>query len=131
MNRFSAILLAGAMAFGTAQLVSIGPAHAEGDAEKGAKLARQRCRTCHELEKEEAKPTGPHLIGVVGRTAGSTDYAKYSDGLKESGIVWDEEQLDAWLTNPKDVVKKTRMNFRLRKPEQRADVIAYLKTLTN
>lgn len=102
-----------------------------GDPEAGKAVARQ-CVACHNLDKPEAKPTGPSLLGVWGRKAGTSESyaAKYGAGIKESGIVWDNEEiLDKYLTNPQQVVKGSRMAFRLSDPKKRADVIAYLKTL--
>jgi cytochrome c len=102
-----------------------------GDPEAGKTVARQ-CVACHNLDKPEAKPTGPSLLGVWGRPAGTepTYAAKYGPGIKESGIVWDNEEiLDKYLENPQSVIKGSRMAFRLSDPKKRADVIAYLKTL--
>ena len=74
---------------------------------------------------------GPSLHGVFGRTAGTEEGFKYSDAMKESGIVWSEETLDVYLTKPKDMVPGTRMAFPGLKDEQdRADIIAYLKEAT-
>ena len=66
----------------------------------------------------------------MGRAAGSADgYKKYSDAMKSSGIVWNEETLDGYLEKPKAYLKGTRMAFAgLRKEEDRANVIAYLKS---
>ncbi len=99
------------------------------DLAKGEKLFK-RCKTCHSLE-EGKKKQGPHLAGLFGRTAGSVEGYKYSKAMKESGIVWDEENLDAYLTKPKDLVPKTKMNFPgLKKEQDRIDIIAYLKEAT-
>ncbi len=99
------------------------------DLAKGEKLFK-RCKTCHSLE-EGKKKVGPSLFGLFGRTAGSVEGYKYSKAMKESGIVWDEETLDAFLTKPKDLVPKTKMNFPGFKNEQdRIDIIAYLKEAT-
>lgn len=102
-----------------------------GDPEAGKTVARQ-CVACHNLDKPDAKPTGPSLLGVWGRKAGTDPQyaAKYGPGIKESGVVWDnEEVLDKYLENPQSVIKGSRMAFRLSDPKKRADVIAYLKTL--
>ena len=99
------------------------------DLAKGEKLFK-RCKTCHSLE-EGKKKVGPSLFGLFGRTAGSVEGYKYSKAMKESGIVWDEETLDAFLTKPKDLVPKTKMSFAGFKNEQdRIDIIAYLKEAT-
>ncbi len=119
--RFSLVtLMAGVVLLGSHA------AMAEGDSAKGEKIFK-KCAACHSVEAGKNK-VGPSLHGVVGRPAGSVEGFKYSDGMKESGIVWDEATLDSFLTKPKDVVPKTRMAFPGLKDEQdRQDVIAYLK----
>ena len=73
---------------------------------------------------------GPHLVGIVGRPAASADgYTKYSKDLKDSGIKWDEANLDKWLTNPKGMYPGTKMIYPgLKDAAKRADLIEYLKT---
>ena len=99
-----------------------------GDAAKGKKLFT-KCKACHNAEKPQNK-VGPHLVGIVGRKAASADgYKKYSKDLKEAGIVWDEANLDKWLANPKGMYPGTKMIYPgLKKAEDRADLIEYLKT---
>jgi len=63
----------------------------------------------------------------VGRRAGSIEDYVYSPALKKSGIVWDEAELDQWLTNPSALVPGTKMFFKIDAPQSRADIIAYLK----
>ena len=108
--------------------LSTTPALASGDAAAGEKVFK-KCKVCHVVDAEKHK-TGPHLINIMGRSAGSADgYKKYSNAMKSSGIVWDEETLDGYLKTPKAYVKGTRMLFAgLRKKEDRANVIAYLKS---
>ena len=98
-----------------------------GDAALGEKVFK-KCKACHVVDKEKHK-TGPHLVNIIGRTAGSAEgYKKYSKAMKNSGIVWDEETLDGYLEKPKKYLKGTRMAFAgLRKEADRANVIAYLK----
>jgi cytochrome c len=98
-----------------------------GNAANGEKLFGQ-CKTCHVVEKGVNR-VGPSLHGVVGRTAGSIEGFKYSPANKNSGLVWTEEQLFTYLEAPQRVVKGTYMAFAgLKNPQDRADVIAYLKT---
>lgn len=98
-----------------------------GDAAKGEKVFGQ-CRTCHVVEAGVNR-VGPSLWGVVGRKAGSIENFKYSPANKNSGFVWTEDQLFAYLEAPQKVLKGTYMAFAgLKKPQDRADVIAYLKT---
>ena len=108
--------------------LSASPALASGDVAAGEKVFK-KCKACHVVDAEKHK-TGPHLVNIMGRAAGSADgYKKYSDAMKLSGIVWNEETLDGYLEKPKAYVKGTRMIFAgLRKEEDRANVIAYLKS---
>ena len=98
------------------------------DAENGKKLFT-KCKACHNADAPKNK-VGPYLVGIVGRKAGTVDgYTKYSKAIKDSGIVWDEANLDKWLTNPKGMYPGTKMIYPgLKKAEDRADVIEYLKT---
>lgn len=102
------------------------PALAEGDAAAGKKVYN-KCKTCHSLEAGKNK-LGPNLAGIIGREAGSVEGFKYSKAMADSGLVWDEATLDAFLAKPKEVVPKSKMAFAgLKKEKQRQDVIAYLK----
>ena len=106
-----------------------GPALAEGDAAKGEKVFA-KCKACHENEKGVNK-VGPTLKGVVGRKTASVEGYKYSEAMLAKGAegtVWDEATLTIYLADPKAFVPKTKMAFAgLKKPEEVADVIAYLK----
>jgi cytochrome c len=104
-------------------------AAAEGDVAKGEKLFK-RCAACHSLEAGKKK-IGPSLAGVFGRKAGTVEGFKYSKAMMASDIVWDEETIDQYLEKPKTFIPKNKMAFPgFKKPEQRADVIAYLKEAT-
>jgi cytochrome c len=106
-----------------AALIAPTAASAAGDAVHGAQVYKT-CGICHSLDKNGQ---GPRHAGVFGRTAGSVpDYA-YSPALKKSGIVWDEATLDKWLTDPSVLVPGTKMFYRLKSAQDRADVIEYLK----
>jgi cytochrome c len=98
-----------------------------GDAAAGEKIFGQ-CKTCHVAEAGVNR-VGPSLWGVVGRKAGSIEGFKYSKANLNSGLVWTEEQLFTYLEAPQRTVPGTIMAFAgLKKPQDRADVIAYLKT---
>lgn len=100
---------------------------AAGDAAKGEKVFG-KCKACHKLDG--ANGVGPHLNGVVGRATGSVEGFGYSDAMKNHGGDWTPENLFAYLENPKAVVPGNKMAFAgLPKPEDRADVIAYLSTM--
>ncbi|GGI76593.1 hypothetical protein GCM10007973_11870 [Polymorphobacter multimanifer] len=98
-----------------------------GDAANGEKVFGQ-CRACH-VTDPGVNRVGPSLHGVIGRTAGSIEGFKYSPANKNSGLVWSEEQLFTYLEAPQKTIPGTYMAFAgLKKPQDRADVIAYLKT---
>lgn len=100
-------------------------AHA-GDAAAGKKVFK-KCKACHYAAKDKNK-TGPHLVNLIGREAGTVEGYKYSKAMKSSGIVWDEDTLTAYLRAPKKYLKGTKMAFAgLRKDADIANVIAYLK----
>jgi cytochrome c len=106
------------------------PAFAEGDAARGEKVFK-KCAECHTAD-EPFNKTGPYLVGIVGRKVASIYYKEYSPemvALGEAGAVWDEASLDRYLTNPKDMVPNGYMSFPgIKEPDERADLIAYLKT---
>ncbi|WP_260393095.1 cytochrome c family protein [Ralstonia sp. SET104] len=76
--------------------------------------------------------TGPSLAGVLGRKAGTADgFVRYSDTLKQSGLVWDKRNLDAWLKNPAAVVPGNAMTFPgIADARARADLVAYLEAVS-
>lgn len=112
-----------------ATLMIATPAMAEGDAAKGEKVFL-KCKACHE-NQTGANKVGPTLKGVVDRKAASVEGYKYSEAMVAKGaegIVWDEATLTVYLPDPKAFVPKTKMVFAgLKKPEDVADIIAYLK----
>lgn len=103
------------------------PALAEGDAANGQKVFR-RCMACHVIDQETNR-LGPHLVGVYGRQAGTVEGYAYSEGVAAADFVWDETTLDPWLADPMAMIPGTKMLLKVPKPEDRADVIAYLKSL--
>ncbi|MEK9754435.1 MAG: cytochrome c family protein [Rhodospirillaceae bacterium] len=101
------------------------------DAAKGEE-AFAKCKACHTIDKGGKHRVGPNLHGVVGRKAGSAEGYKYSKGMHDAGLTWDEATLDKYLTKPKDVVPKTKMAFAgIKKADERADLIAFLKANGN
>ena len=115
-----AVTLSIAFAFGSAR------AAMAGDIEAGAKVFK-KCKACHVVDKEKNK-TGPHLVNLFGRTAGSLEGYKYSKAMKTSGIVWDEQTLAEYLRAPKKYIKGTKMAFAgLKKDADIENIIAYLK----
>eukprot|EP00019_Armaparvus_languidus_P011459 CAMPEP_0168584950 /NCGR_PEP_ID=MMETSP0420-20121227/3419_1 /TAXON_ID=498008 /ORGANISM="Pessonella sp." /LENGTH=107 /DNA_ID=CAMNT_0008619799 /DNA_START=40 /DNA_END=363 /DNA_ORIENTATION=+ len=101
----------------------------EGDIAKGEKLFKSRCTQCHTINDGGPNKQGPNLYGIVGRQSGSVEGFNYTKANKESGATWDEPTLFKYLENPKKFIKGTKMAFPgFKKPQDRADVIAYLKS---
>ena len=117
----AAVVLAVAVSAALTGTVWAGPL--TGDAGHGETLY-EACQDCHSLDKNDV---GPRHRGVFGRKAASLPDYDYSDALKSANIVWNEETLDKWLTDPQAVAPGAKMFFHLDNPQDRADVIAYLK----
>ena len=89
------------------------------------------CRSCHTATRGAPATIGPNLWGVFGRRAGRSRGFAYSSGLKALNVTWDADTIDAWIANPRAMVPGTKMTYvGLENPEDRIDVIAYLKTVT-
>ena len=96
------------------------------DPVKGKKVFK-KCVACHSLQEGKNK-VGPPLNNLLGRQAGSVDGYKYSKAMKNSGVVWDEESLDKFITKPRKFIPKTKMSFRgIKKKSLRDDLISFLK----
>ncbi len=101
---------------------------AQADLEKGAKLFK-KCVACHKKE-QGANGTGPYLYGVVGRPIGAVEGYSYSEAMANFGGEWTPEALDEFLASPKSYIPGTKMSFKgFAKPEERANIIAYLDSL--
>ncbi|MEZ5886116.1 MAG: cytochrome c family protein [Paracoccaceae bacterium] len=121
----------GAEGGGEASAAEAGPdfatVFAAADAAAGEKTFG-KCKACHKVDGTNG--TGPHLDGVVGRAVASVDGFSYSDALKGLGGTWEPDHLNEFLTSPKGYAPGTKMSFAgLPKIEDRANVIAYLKSL--
>lgn len=107
---------------------------AKADAARGQTAARA-CVACHAFEQGGANKVGPAIWDVVDRAKGSVAGFGYSGALKErasKGEKWDYASLDAFLANPRQYLPGTTMAFAgISRPEQRADVIAYLRSLSD
>lgn len=97
-----------------------------GNVQKGMVLYQERCTACHAVDSNK---TGPAHRGVMGRRVGSLAGYKYSDELARSRLRWTPQTLNAWLTDPEDLVAGQRMGFQVDDLQERADLIAYLATL--
>lgn len=116
------------LAFALAMLpVLATPAPGAGDSLRGAR-AFGLCAACHAMEPGRHM-TGPSLAGTWGRKAGSAPgFARFSAALRDSGLVWNEATLDAWLANPARAVPGNYMQFGGIADERvRADLIAFLR----
>ena len=102
-------------------------AQTKGDPKRGGKIYRV-CVSCHALQPG-VHTSGPSLAGVWGRMAGTVkDFVRYSRELRSSGIIWDADTLNTWLSDPGAMVSGTYMRFRgIRDSKARADLIAFLK----
>jgi cytochrome c len=105
---------------------------AKADAAKGEGDAAI-CKACHSIDKGQPSPIGPNLHDVVGRKIASVEGFNYSPALKaKAGEVWSYENLNHWITNPQAFASGTTMAFPgLPDGQQRADVIAFLRTKTS
>lgn len=114
-----------ALAFALAPVLGFAePALANGNADRGRDLYESRCFGCHSLD---ANRIGPQHRGVYGRKAGSAPGFTYSPALQNSAVVWNDETLMRWLSNPQELIPGQRMNFRVSLPQDRTDIIAYLR----
>jgi len=120
VNRYLPVLL----------LLAAYPAFGEGTATRGAVLF-QACAACHSV-KAGAHLTGPSLASVWQHKAGTVPgFSRYSDAMKHSNVVWSDQTLDRWLTDPGAVIPGTSMTFQgIPDSAARQDVIAYLKAVS-
>lgn len=129
MSKFPEFAAAAGLAF----FFASGAAWATGDAASGEKVFK-RCAACHTVGEDAKHRVGPHLNDVIGRPAGSAEGFKYSKAMVDAGAggtVWNEDTLDAYLADPRGYIKGNRMSFAgLRKEDERADVIAYLRSFS-
>ncbi len=99
-------------------------ASADPDPRRGQELFAERCAACHALDRNKA---GPLLGGVFGRNAGSIPGYNYSAALRASGLTWATDNLDRWLSDPREFVPGARMPIKTLDPMMRRDIIAYLQ----
>lgn len=106
-------------------------ANAAGDAARGKKDFL-KCAICHSAAPNTHK-TGPSLTGVWGRKAGTVEgFSRYSDALMKSGVVWNDQTLDAWLQGPRQMIPGTTMTLApIRDAVERQNIVAYLKQLAS
>ena len=104
---------------------------ATADAGAGKKLTK-KCAACHSFGQGGKNKIGPALWNTVGAKKGGREGFSYSKGLAEKGGTWTYGDLDAFLTAPKAFVPGTKMLFAgLKKPQDRANLILYLRSLSD
>lgn len=127
MFRLPVVLLSAATSLAAATF----PAAAQ-DAElvaNGEKIFK-RCAACHMVGPDAKNRVGPELNDLIGRTAGSLEDYKYTDAMieaGETGLVWDDQTIEAFIADPKAMVKGNKMAFiGVKNPRDRASVVAYI-----
>jgi cytochrome c len=103
---------------------------AQADPAGGKVLFEQKCASCHTVSPDLAHGLlGPNLVGAAGREAGTVSGWDFSDALKQSKVVWTDENLHKWLTDSMAFVAGAKMDLKVPSRIEREDLIAYLKTL--
>jgi cytochrome c len=113
------------------ETVAISELLATASADSGATIAK-KCAACHTFEQGEANKIGPNLWGVLGRDIASLPDFSYSDALSEKQGVWDYQTVSDFVSDPRGWAPGTKMTFAgLKKGQDRADLLAYLRTLSD
>lgn len=101
-----------------------------GSIEGGKKVAKKHCTVCHTFNKGGRVIFGPNLWDIAGKPAASVPGFKYSKALKNSGLVWTEKNVIAFMSNPQQFVPGTTARFPgLKTAKDKADIVAYIKSL--
>ncbi|HEU5016601.1 MAG TPA: cytochrome c family protein [Pseudolabrys sp.] len=123
------MLARGQLVTAAALILMTGSALAQGDAQKG-KQAFAQCSACHSLQAGQNR-VGPTLHGLFGRKAGTVTGYNYSAAMKRADVVWNEETLKKYLSDPKSFIPGNKMIFPgIKDNAKLEDLIAYLKTAT-
>jgi cytochrome c len=99
----------------------------EGDPDRGREVFEKRCTGCHALDRNRE---GPRLGDVYGRIAGTVAGFPYSNELLKAHVVWNEALLEQWLTDPDGLVPGNNMDFHVPNPQERKDLVSYLRKLS-
>jgi cytochrome c len=115
-----------------AELPPIGPKLASANVENGKAIYMKQCFTCHTIDKGGPNKVGPNQWNIVGRKKASHEGFSYSSALQAKGGDWTYEDIDHMIYKPQAFVRGTKMAFAgLPKEQDRADVIAYLRTMAD
>ena len=95
-----------------------------GDPVRGKDLFNRRCSGCHSLTGDRE---GPRLAGVYGRPSAAVPGFPYSAALASAHLTWNDQTIDRWLTDPDAFIPGNNMDFLVTRPQERADIIAFLK----
>ena len=115
-----------------AELPPIGPKLKDANVDKGKALYAQQCFTCHTIDKGGANKVGPNQWDIVGRKKASHEGFSYSSALQAKGGEWTYEDINHMIFKPQAFVRGTKMAFAgLPKEQERADLIAYLRTMND
>ncbi len=102
-----------------------------GDAAKGERVFALQCKACHTLERGGSSVTGPNLYGLMARKSGTAPGYGFSEAMRRFAIEWNDQTLANYLRDPKNDMPGTKMVFAgIKRPDQLADVVAYLKEAT-
>jgi cytochrome c len=135
MSKGRVLALSVALAMGLSSAAAL----AEGDAKDGAKVFKKRCFACHTIEKGGKNKVGPNLFAIYGNKPGMAEGYKYSPSYEQAagkGLVWNDEAIAAYVQDPRKFIRKasgdakgkSKMTYKLKKADERDNVIAYLKT---
>jgi len=114
------------------ELAPIGPKLASANVDNGKALFQKLCFTCHTVDKGGVNKVGPNQWDLVGRKKASEEGFSYSSGLKAMTGEWTYEDINHMIFKPQSFVKGTKMAFAgLPKEQDRADIIAYLRTMND
>ncbi len=106
-----------------------GPVAEAGDPESGQDAFATYCADCHSTSDDMKNRKGPSLFGIIGRKAGTVPDYDYSDANKATGWIWSDDQLRAYLPNPRAAMPGTKMKFDgVPTSEEVEDLIAFLET---
>jgi len=113
-----------------AELPPIGPKLKDANVQHGEALFKQQCFTCHTIDKGGVNKVGPNQWDILGRKKASHEGFSYSSALQAKGGEWSYEDINHMIFKPQAFVRGTKMAFAgLAKEQDRADVIAYLRTM--